>query len=101
MVNFTLLLLYHRGKSHRYPLDKRLGGPQSRSGERLELGLGCPTRRQSLYRLRYPTHNLFKTIPKYRNAASMSEGEIEAFYGNVNWIELAPDKFKARDIHYV
>jgi hypothetical protein len=26
--------LYHRGKSPRYPLDKRLGGPQSLSGRR-------------------------------------------------------------------
>jgi hypothetical protein len=26
------LLLYFRGKSPRYPLDRRLGGPQSQSG---------------------------------------------------------------------
>jgi hypothetical protein len=26
--------LYPRGKDPRYPLDRRLGGPQSRSGQR-------------------------------------------------------------------
>jgi hypothetical protein len=34
VVNFTLRPLYPRGKSPRYPVDRRLGGPQSRS-ERL------------------------------------------------------------------
>jgi hypothetical protein len=48
-----------------YPLDRRLGGPQSRSGRRGEekildptrledRPLGRPARSQSLYRLRYP-----------------------------------------------
>jgi hypothetical protein len=32
VVNFTPRPLYPQGKSPRYPLDKRLGGPQSRSG---------------------------------------------------------------------
>jgi hypothetical protein len=32
VVSFTLLPLYPRRKSRRYPLDRRLGGPQSRSG---------------------------------------------------------------------
>jgi hypothetical protein len=32
MVSFKLRPLYCRGKSPRYPLDRRLGGPQSRSG---------------------------------------------------------------------
>jgi hypothetical protein len=36
VVSFTLRLLYPRGKSPRYPLDRRLGGPQSRSGVRGE-----------------------------------------------------------------
>jgi hypothetical protein len=31
-VSFTPRPLYSRGKSLRYPLDRRLGGPQSRSG---------------------------------------------------------------------
>jgi hypothetical protein len=33
MVSFTPRPLYPRGKSPRYPLDRRLGGPQSRSGD--------------------------------------------------------------------
>jgi hypothetical protein len=36
VVSFTPLLLYPRRKSLRYPFDKRLGGPQSRSGRRGE-----------------------------------------------------------------
>jgi hypothetical protein len=32
VVNFMPRPLYPRGKSHQYPLDRRLGGPQSRSG---------------------------------------------------------------------
>jgi hypothetical protein len=32
VVSFTPLLLYHRGKSTRYPLDMRLSGPQTWSG---------------------------------------------------------------------
>jgi hypothetical protein len=32
MVSFTPLPLYLQGKSSRYPLDMRLGGPQSPSG---------------------------------------------------------------------
>jgi hypothetical protein len=32
VISFTPLSLYSRGKSPRYPLDERLGGPQSRSG---------------------------------------------------------------------
>jgi hypothetical protein len=32
VVSFTTLQLYRRGNSSPYPLDRRLGGPQSRSG---------------------------------------------------------------------
>jgi hypothetical protein len=32
VVSFTLLQLYPRGKSTRYPFDRRVGGPQSRPG---------------------------------------------------------------------
>jgi hypothetical protein len=36
MVSFTPRSLEPRRKSHRYPLDRRLGGPQNRSGRRGE-----------------------------------------------------------------
>jgi hypothetical protein len=36
VVSFTPRPLYHRGKSPRYPLDRRLSGPQSRSERRRE-----------------------------------------------------------------
>jgi hypothetical protein len=53
VVSFTPRPLYLRGRSPRYPLDKRLGGPQSRSGRR-----GDPARGQSVYWLCYPgSHN--------------------------------------------
>jgi hypothetical protein len=42
-VTFTPLLLYPRGKSPPYPLDRRLGGPQSRSGRRGEDKIIDPT----------------------------------------------------------
>jgi hypothetical protein len=32
VVSFTHRPLYPQEKSHQYPLDRRLGGPQSRSG---------------------------------------------------------------------
>jgi hypothetical protein len=36
VVSFTARHLYPLGKNHRYPLDRRLGGPQSRSGQGAE-----------------------------------------------------------------
>jgi hypothetical protein len=36
MASFTPLMLYPQGRSPRYPLDRRLGGPQSQSGHREE-----------------------------------------------------------------
>jgi hypothetical protein len=65
MVSFTPRPLYPLGKSPRYPLDRRLDGPHSRSVRRgeekilalpgLELRpLGRTACSQSLYRLRYP-----------------------------------------------
>jgi hypothetical protein len=36
VVSFTPRPLYPQGKSPRYPLDRRLGGPQSRSGYGVE-----------------------------------------------------------------
>jgi hypothetical protein len=65
VISFTPRPLYLRGKSPRWPLYRRFGGPQSRSGRhgeekilalpRLELRLlRPPARNQSLYRLSYP-----------------------------------------------
>jgi hypothetical protein len=60
VVSFTPLPLYPRGKSPRYPLDRKLGGPQSRSGRcgeeknlalpEIEPGPSSP----QLYQLSYP-----------------------------------------------
>jgi hypothetical protein len=53
VVSFTPLLLYLRGKSLRYPLYGRLGGPQSLSGQHAEekilnsTGTRTPTLRSS------------------------------------------------------
>jgi hypothetical protein len=38
----VLAALYPRGKDPRYPLYRRLGGPQSRSGHRLEVKSFAP-----------------------------------------------------------
>jgi hypothetical protein len=66
VVSITLLPLYLRGKGPQYPLNRRLGGPQSlseRCGDEnyllllpgIELRpLGRPARSQSTYRLNYP-----------------------------------------------
>jgi hypothetical protein len=43
VVNFTPRPLYPRGKSPRYPLERRLGGPQSRSGRFGEVKILDPT----------------------------------------------------------
>jgi hypothetical protein len=65
--SFTARPIYPQGKSSWYPLDRRLGGPRSRSGSGGEEknsqpppGFGPrssnrPVRRQSLYRLSIPT----------------------------------------------
>jgi hypothetical protein len=51
VVSFTTRLLYPQGKSPRYPLSRRLGGPQSRSG----LG-GEEKNSQPLLGLELPDH---------------------------------------------
>ena len=54
----------------RYPLFRRLGGPQSRSGRGRKISLPTgirspdrPARRKSLYRLSYPDPTMFTYIP--------------------------------------
>jgi hypothetical protein len=44
VVSFTPWPLYTRGKSPQYSLDRRLGGPQSRSGRREEVKILIPNR---------------------------------------------------------
>jgi hypothetical protein len=61
VVSFTPLPLYPRGKIPRYPLDRRLSGPQSQSGRCGEETIlycqesksGRPARSPSLYRLSF------------------------------------------------
>jgi hypothetical protein len=43
VVNFTPKQLYPRGKSHPYPFDRRLNGPQNRSGRHGEEKILDPT----------------------------------------------------------
>jgi hypothetical protein len=78
VVRFTPLPLYPRGKSPRYPSDRRLGGPQSRSGRFGEEKILDPTgtrtatpqsSSQALDRLNYPGSYLLtcrKEIQCYR-----------------------------------
>jgi hypothetical protein len=53
VISFTPLPLYREGKSPRYPLDRRLGGPQSQYGC-WKSNPGHPACSQSLYWLSCP-----------------------------------------------
>jgi hypothetical protein len=61
VVSFTTRPLYLQGKSPWYPLDRRLGGPQSRSGhggeEKNSQNADRPARRPALYHLSYGDYN--------------------------------------------
>jgi hypothetical protein len=63
----TPLPLYTRGKAPRYPLDRRLAGPQSRSGQCGEEKILDPTRTQNP--TRHPAHSqlLYYAIPAPQN----------------------------------
>jgi hypothetical protein len=78
VVSFTPRPLYLRREGPRYPLDRRLGGPQRWSGRRREEKIldptgiptptpppGRPARSQSLYRLSYPGSEGFKRFYSY------------------------------------
>jgi hypothetical protein len=57
VASFTPLPIYTRGKSPQYPFDRRLGGPQSRSGqygENRTQAVQPVARSPKLYRLSYP-----------------------------------------------
>jgi hypothetical protein len=70
VVNFTHWPLYPRGKSPFYPLDRRLGGPQSQSGRSWEEKILDPTgtiakHSLSLAILQRSGHSLV-TLPSYQ-----------------------------------
>jgi hypothetical protein len=94
---------YPRGKSPRYPLDSRLGGPQSQSGQHREVKilaptgtqhrpLGCPAHSQSLSRHQVSSH--FSLINLLHGAESLFERikaaqqEVLAFYGIKSFITI-------------
>jgi hypothetical protein len=66
VASFRPLPLYPRGKSHRYPLRRSLGGPKSRSGrcgkERKLLSLTEIETQWPLYRLNHPSSVRLHTI---------------------------------------
>jgi hypothetical protein len=105
VVSFKPLPLYPQGKRPRYPLDRRLGGAQSRSGRHREVRisattglelrpLGRPARRQSLYRLRYPGSYNNNWLYIYLAKCIGHRGRIEAISiihyllsaKSVNWL---------------
>jgi hypothetical protein len=72
VVTFTSLPLYYRGRSPRYPLDRRRGGPHNRSercGEEKNLYLS-----PSQYRLSHPGSLCEWNILKLRNSAQICIG---------------------------
>jgi hypothetical protein len=84
VVRLTPRLLYPRGRSPRYALDRRLGGPQIRSRRHgevkkifpspgLELRpLGCLARSQAPYRLRYPSSSTRQIASLYLPLRSLT-----------------------------
>jgi hypothetical protein len=123
VISFTLRLLYPRGKSPRYPLDRRLDGPQSRSGRGGEKknfqpppgieppNLDRPFRSQSLYRLSY--RSLFFIVCKGKgvpvlNYAPRYEGvlgewmyssthSLTSALGGGEWSASRPGRFAPRE----
>jgi hypothetical protein len=90
VVSFTPRPLYSRRKSPRYPLDRRLGGPQSRSGRSRKeknsqppppAGVQPPNpdrlvRSQSLHQLSYPGSPNPVTIHNYLLTRLLCSGVI-------------------------
>ena len=74
-VSFTPRQFFTPGKT-RYPLYRRLGGPQGLSGRVRKISpptgirsTDRPARSQSLYRLRYPAKDLSLRVPVFQTAA--------------------------------
>jgi hypothetical protein len=71
VVRFTPRPLYLREKSSQYPLDRRLGGPQSRSGRRVKEKNSLP----------YPD-NINIVAPKIRPVEETPKRRNDDFIGN-------------------
>jgi hypothetical protein len=76
VVSFTPRPLYPRGKSPRYLLDRRLGGPQSRSGRREEEVVQTVASRYTDYAV---SANIKMVLKGTENESG-------------NWIRLAEDR---------
>jgi hypothetical protein len=98
--------------SHRYPLDRRLGGPRSRSGEEKNLALSGikprrPVRSPQLYRLSYPdlVHDDIKYFydrhcprPLHRILVKLGLNSIKCY--NVFSNKIKPLHVSANDGHH-
>jgi hypothetical protein len=101
MVSLTFRPLHHRGKSPRYPLDRRLGGPQSLSGRYGEMKILDSNSDPSVVQVvasRYTTNTdiprrifwITKRVPKYNiesalqcSTKCLSKSESYAFFPEV------------------
>jgi hypothetical protein len=79
MVSFTLRPLYPRGRSSRYPLDRRLDGLQSRSGKYGEVKIFSPSGLE-----------LRPIVRPARNHIKIDLGEIG--WGGMAWTDLTQDR---------
>jgi hypothetical protein len=92
--------LYPRGKDPRYPLDRRLGGPQSRSGPRGKILCFCrgskpgrPIRSQTLYCLSHRGSWKFITIfkrPIYWSLLSHINHTFTSYLFNIHFNIIIP-----------
>jgi hypothetical protein len=92
VVSFTPRPLYPQGKSPWYPLERRLGGPQSRSGrDGLEKNSQPPSgikpqnpdrsaRSPALYRLSYHGSYCFFIVYKYLSSKQETQGRAYDAY---------------------
>jgi hypothetical protein len=79
MVNFMPLLLYSSGENLQYPLNRRLGGPQSQSG-------GCREKEKFLAPTRNQTLAIHPLAHHYTDWAIMAEGRlIETYSKKGEW----------------
>jgi hypothetical protein len=93
VVSFTPRPLYPQGKSPWYSLDRRLGGPQSRSGGG---GGGGGEEKNS----QPPTGNRTQNPDRPARSTALYRLSCHGSHGNVGvkWIALAQDELKWRSI---